>query len=152
MVFFSVNFIIGHLGETYEAALDSVKFAEHIAQKFQNSYVNFHNMVPFPGTELYSYIKQHGRFTMPEDKVLTEAATLSGEPLFETDDFTKAQRKEVLEKGLRLTRKTHLMCRFGRLKGRIVHTLFGNSLMYSFGRKFVMGSGLGRKMFNALRK
>lgn len=149
---FSVNFIVGHVKETYDQAMDSIKYAKKIAKAFPKSYINFHNMVPIPGTELNEYVRAHGTFTLPEEKVLTEAATLSGNPLFETPEFSLEQRRKVLKLGLKLTRKTHLICRFGKFKGKIVYAIFGNSFMYGLGRKFVMGSGLGRRLFNVIKK
>lgn len=148
---FSINFIVGHADETYERAMCSIKLAERISEYIPEAYVNFHNMIPFPGTELYEYVKNHGRFILPENQVLTEAATLSGEPLFETKEFTFEERKKVLKLGLKITRKTHLRVRFGALKGILVYHLFGGERLYSFGRKVVMGTSLGRKLFNAVK-
>ena len=148
---FSINFIIGHADETYEKAMRSIELAEKISEAIPEAYVNFHNMIPFPGTELYSYVKEHGKFILPEDQVLTEAATLSGDPLFETPEFTFEERKKVLRLGLKLTRKTHLRVRFGIWKGFLIYYLLGGEKLYSFGRKMVMGTSLGRKMFNAVK-
>src|SRR3989338_1047961 len=45
---FAVNFIIGHQEETLERAMDSIRFAKSIPA----DYVNFSNMIPYPGTEI----------------------------------------------------------------------------------------------------
>lgn len=148
---FSINFIVGHADETYQKAMRSIKLAERISEYIPGAYVNFHNMIPFPGTELYEYVKKNGKFILPEDQVLTEAATLSGEPLFETPEFTFEERKIILKLGLKLTRKTHLRVRFGALNGFLAYHFFGGEKLYSLGRKMVMGTNLGRKIFNAVK-
>jgi anaerobic magnesium-protoporphyrin IX monomethyl ester cyclase len=51
---FAVNFIIGHQEETFERAMESVKFAKSIPA----DYVNFSNMIPYPGTEIFNWIQE----------------------------------------------------------------------------------------------
>src|SRR3989344_7187014 len=144
---FSVNFIIGHPDETYNKAMESINFAEYLADKIGVDYVNFHNMIPYPGTELYIYIKEHGRFLLPEETYLTEVATKKEKPIFETPEFTYKERIKALKKGFRLTRKTHLQCRLGKTFGLLVYQFARFESTYFMGRKFVMSLSVGRRMF-----
>ncbi len=143
---FAVNFIIGHKNETYKKAMDSVRFAS----KIPADYVNFHNMMPYPGTELYEYIKQNGRFILPAARYLTDTATKVERPVFETSEFSLKEREIALRKGMALTRKTHLRCRLG-LFSSILWPLVKNEKIWHLSRRFVMGTTIGRKAFNLLR-
>jgi len=45
------NYMIGHIGETYETAMDTIK----LACKLKQDYAAFAICIPFPGTELYQH-------------------------------------------------------------------------------------------------
>ena len=49
------TFIIGHPTETYEDFLESLEFAKSL----HLSSVNFYNMVPYPGTELFAWVEKN---------------------------------------------------------------------------------------------
>jgi anaerobic magnesium-protoporphyrin IX monomethyl ester cyclase len=144
---FSVNFIIGHAEETYEKATETLNLANRILKENKNCYVNFHNMIPYPGTEIYDYIKKQGTFVLPEEEYLTETATKTNQPLFETPEFTIAERKKILKKGFDISRKSHLINRLGKVKGNIVWYLVKNEKWYQRSRKFALGTKIGRRIY-----
>ena len=74
---FSVNFIISHPGETYESAMDSVRFAQTLPAKF----INFYNLVPYPGTTLFEWVRRHGRFLVQEESYLMDISYRDNEPI-----------------------------------------------------------------------
>jgi len=50
-MFIAGNFMIGHIGETYETAMDTIRLACELDQE----YASFAIAIPLPGTELYQY-------------------------------------------------------------------------------------------------
>jgi radical SAM superfamily enzyme YgiQ (UPF0313 family) len=50
------NFMIGHLGETYESAMDTINLACSLGQ----DYASFSIAIPLPGTELYRHCVDNG--------------------------------------------------------------------------------------------
>ena len=50
-LFIAGNFMIGHLGETWETAMDTINLACELRQ----DYASFAIAIPFPGTELYQH-------------------------------------------------------------------------------------------------
>lgn len=135
----SVNFIIGHTGETYEQALDSLKFAEELPA----NYCNFYNLVPYPGTEAYEWVMKHGNWLVDKDNYLKTVSYRDNSPIFETSEFTKEQREEIAKKGFDLYEKKLLNFRFGKGLGLIVYYITRNKLMHkiatgSLKNKFVV--------------
>jgi anaerobic magnesium-protoporphyrin IX monomethyl ester cyclase len=143
----SVNFMIGHQKETPERARRSLA----LARKLPIAYANFHNFIPYPGTEAYEYVKEHGRFILPVETYLTESASKTSEPVFETPNFTYKQRKEVLREAFNLTRLMHLRYRFGRFKGSALYIFARYDTTYTLAKKFLLGTKVGRRVFNKLR-
>lgn len=99
----AVNFIIGHPNETFKKALDSVKFAE----KLPTDSAHFYNLIPYPETELFEWIKNNGKFLYPMEIYLNVSADWSGSinPIFETKDFSAEERIKALKMGLHIYRK-----------------------------------------------
>ncbi len=96
------NFIIGHPGETYEDALMTLD----VIKKVKADRLNMNNVVVYPGTELYEWVSKNARFTLDVEEYLNMSwPGKSDFPFFETDDFTVAQRKEVLRKGILMFRE-----------------------------------------------
>tara|TARA_Y100000031_G_C8249639_1_gene399876 strand:- start:1240 stop:2691 length:1452 start_codon:yes stop_codon:yes gene_type:complete len=118
-----VNFIIGHPSETYEKAMDSLR----LAQDIPSSYVCVYNLVPYPGTDLFEWIKNNGTFNYPLEEYLKNVSYGEKTPIFETKDFSTKERQKILEKGFLLHRKKLLQFRFGRIKGFLMYLLIGKS-------------------------
>jgi radical SAM superfamily enzyme YgiQ (UPF0313 family) len=150
---FAVNFIVGHQEETFKRAIDSIKFAQSLSV----DYVNFHNMIPYPGTELFSWIEEQerkgqARFIMPKEKFLKNSTTKLGNPVFETKEFTYAERVKALKLGRALAKKSHLQYRLGKFKGGLAYQLSKNNKVYNYLRRFVTGNTTGKKIYNMFRK
>ena len=93
----TANFIIGHPEETYEDALMTIE----LIKKVNADKINFNNAVPYPGTELYSWIEKNARFLINvEDYLSLSHPGKHDTPFFETDQFTKDQRVELIRKGI----------------------------------------------------
>jgi len=112
----SVNFIIGHSSENYEKAMKTIRYAKSVKSNF----VNISNLVPYPGTKLYEWVKQNGRFLHTEEEYLNQIGALDFEPVFETDDFSKEERVKILKKGRDYCTKSVMVFRLGKVLGNIV--------------------------------
>ncbi|MBT4114141.1 B12-binding domain-containing radical SAM protein [Candidatus Woesearchaeota archaeon] len=144
----SVNFIIGHPFETFEKAMRSINFA----RKLPVGYVNFRNMIPYPGTEVYEYVKEFGTFIYPPEVYLSETANLTSRPVFETPEFTVAERKKAEDIAFALTRKMHLKFRFGKVTGSVLWVLFArDEKRYEQVKSVMMGTKVGREVFKIMR-
>jgi len=144
----SVNFIIGHPNETYDTAMQTLRFARSLKTNF----VNIYNLIPYPGTALYDWVEQNGTFLMPKESYLEEAGSRELEPVFETKEFTKEERVKVLKKGFALYERTVLEFRFGKILGFLVYLLARNKFIFSMGRKFVFDNPIGARIYRFLSK
>lgn len=91
-------FVLGFPGETINQMEETIKFAKKL-KKLGVDDCAFYLATPFYGTELFKIVK--------EKKYLKEfnfdkLNTLSGEPLFETEDFTKEDLKNLWEKAKKI--------------------------------------------------
>ena len=150
---FAVNFIIGHQEETYERAMDSIKYAASIPA----DYVNFSNMIPYPGTEIYQWLVQaekegRARFLMPKEEFLKNSTTKLGLPVFETREFRYHERVKALNMGRALAKKSHLKYRLGPVVGTLAYQVSRNNTMYNALRRGVTGNKYGKHIYNVFRR
>ena len=84
------NFIIGLPHSTLDSVRQSVTFAK---EKQFNSAI-FNLLVPFPGTEIYEWVRKEGKLLMPWQEAYMQGA---GRPkiVFETPEFSKEEREKV---------------------------------------------------------
>jgi radical SAM superfamily enzyme YgiQ (UPF0313 family) len=87
-------FIIGLPGETSKEAEASIRFA----QQYPVFDAKFYNLIPFPNTEIYHWIKQHNYFLVPPEEYLNNASHWDTNPLFATPEFSKEARITMLKK------------------------------------------------------
>ena len=126
----------------------SIKLAEEVPA----DYVNFSNMVPYPGTETYEYIKKNGKFLLAEETYLTESTTKLGNPVFETPEFSFVERKKALKKGRGVAKKMHLQYRLGNKVGLLAYQLARSDILYNSFRRVISGSTQLKKIYNKLKK
>ena len=139
-----VNFIIGHPDETYERAMDTIRFAE----KLPRTILTFFTAIPYPGTDLFNWIKENGRFILPPEDYLNKVQYVEAKPLFETDEFTKEERATVLKKAIRLTRKSYCQIVFGQKIGNFLFGLIKHDKLWALTWTLTMGTNFGYKFFN----
>ncbi len=142
----SVNFIFGHPGETYKSAMETIKFAKSLPTNF----VNMYNLIPFPGTELYDWVKNNARFLISEKDYLQEVACRDNCPIFETKDYSVKERKKILEKAFAVYERTILQFRFGKLPGYLIYLISRFRPLMKIGRKFFLTNKLGYKIYRLL--
>jgi radical SAM superfamily enzyme YgiQ (UPF0313 family) len=145
-----VHFIIGHIDETYETAMDTIKLASTI----KADTIGIYNMVPFRGTRIYEWIKENGRFLFPENELLYKVTSASKFPAFETDEFPVHAREKVLKRAINLFEKRNLCFKFGFFFGYIFYyvsrpkiinkylkkQLIANKTILSFIKKIVLST------------
>ncbi len=138
----SVNFIIGHTGETYKMAMESLKFAKSLPCEF----VNFYNLVPYPNTEAYKWVEEHGKFLVDSNNYLKYISYRDNTPIFETTEFTKEERMMITKIGFNLYEKKVLQFRLGKQIGTISYYLTRIPLMHKIGLN-ILHIKLGWKFF-----
>ncbi len=80
------NFIIGLPHSTLESVRESVEFAKRLGLES----CIFNMIVPFPGTEVWEWVKGNGRLLMDWKDGFTQGK--NPKVVFETDDFTRDER------------------------------------------------------------
>jgi len=144
----SVNFIIGHKDETYKTAMDSIRFAKSLP----NNFVNFYNLIPYPGTEAFSWVDRHGRFLIDSDNYLEAISYADNKPIFETNEFTKEERQKITEMGFAIHEYKVLRYRFGRFWGLIIFFFTRNQELKKIAAKFATMNKLGNRIAVFLSK
>jgi len=142
----SVNFIIGHKGETYASAMESIAFAKTLPTNF----VNFYNVIPYPGTELYDWATKHAAHMMPVGDYLGRVGSRDLIPVFDTEDFPAEQRVKALKKGYALYEKTVLQFRLGKIVGYLAYLVSRNRKLFSIGRKLALSNRFGFYLYSLL--
>lgn len=140
----SVNFIIGHTEETYQTAMDTLDFAKSLPTAF----TSFFNLIPYPGTEAYHWVRENGRFLISCDKYLENCLSLHDKPIFETDAFTKEQRQKIIRMGFDFYKKKYLRYRFGNILGNIMYCLTKIKFIDRLGAFFVLDTAVGKLFYN----
>ena len=94
-----LNFLAGVPYETLADVEDSVAFA----MKYPIFYAAWSNIIPYPGTDLYKWVKDNDCFIKPPEEYLNEESTTSLKPVFETPELPHKERVKLLRrlKGVR---------------------------------------------------
>lgn len=126
----AVNFIIGHQNETYEQALDTLKFA----QKLPTNFVNFYNLIPYPGTDVYQWAINNTNFLLSKKNYLEAVSYRNNSPIFETSEFTKEEKEEIIKKGFEIYEKKILKHKLGVI-GLLIFFLTRFKIIHLFSQK-----------------
>jgi len=140
----SVNFIVGHPTETYEEALETLKFAATLPASF----INFYNDTPYPGTELFEWVKSSARLIYPS--YLTDLSYNSREPIYDTPEFPRDKRMKILDMGRDLYERSVLRYRMGPVWGRVAYWVSRVPFVKNLGQRFVTNTRLGHAIFSRL--
>ena len=122
-------FVVGHPCETWKDVEDMVR----ISRKYPIQEVHFNNTIPYPGTELYDWIKKNNHFLREPDEFLNNASFWEKEPIFETPELPRADRirltkylakvrKEVHRQAVRRILRRHTFI------GKVASLILANSL------------------------
>jgi anaerobic magnesium-protoporphyrin IX monomethyl ester cyclase len=108
-----VNFIIGCPGQTFESFKKDLEFSNTLGI----DQVRFYNLIPYPGTEMFEWIQQNGRFIYPPEAYLNDFNYWSEEPVFETDEFKREERIKAYRMGQEKVMELFLKRHFGPVIG-----------------------------------
>lgn len=87
-------FLVGTPGETKADIEDSIK----LAKRYPVGLLNVNNPIPYPGTELFDYVKENNLFLVPPEKYLNSVSEDRPTPVFETPELSKEDRIAMLER------------------------------------------------------
>jgi len=119
------------------------------AESLPCAFVNFYNLVPYPGTDAYTWVKKNGRFLVAEEDYLKYVSYRDNRPIFETDDFSEAERKKITKMGFNLYEKKTLVFRLGPNLGYMAYFLTRVPLIHRIAL-MVFQSRLGGKLYSML--
>lgn len=125
-------FILGSPGETKADVMDSVNFsAKH---PVENAY--YFNLIPYPCTELFDWVKVNGNFIYPYEYYLNRIHSQMNKPVFETREFTGTERAQMLRftKAAEKNRKISLFMKKHSLNGSLAKALSAVYLSQPFQR------------------
>ena len=107
--------------------------------------LRFYNMVPYPGTEMYEWVKQNGRFLYPPEEFLNSLNYWGEEPVFETDEFTREERIRSYRIGQAKIMQLFLRRHFGRFLGNIAYHIWKRPVVQKHGMNFAMHMWIAMK-------
>lgn len=84
--------IVGTPHETSDDIEDSIR----LARRYPVARVNFNNAIPYPGTEMFEYVKNNNLFLVPPEEYLNAASEDKAMPVFATPELSKEERVSVL--------------------------------------------------------
>ncbi|MBM3245428.1 MAG: radical SAM protein [Candidatus Omnitrophica bacterium] len=130
--FVSLFFLVGSPSETNEDVLASVS----LALKYPVQCIDFFNLIPLPGSELFDWVRDNGYFLVAPENYLNarQHPARSVFPVFQTPEFPGEERMRMLRHTKNITRKVKrraLREKFPQL-GK-----FGDILFYIYCSDFV---------------
>ncbi|MEK6808729.1 MAG: radical SAM protein [Nanoarchaeota archaeon] len=134
-------FIIGLPGDTLEKFKQTMKQALELPL----DEVRFYNAIPYPGTELYNWVEKNGKWAIKPEVYLNDITSFDDRPVFETDDFSIADRIEATKIAQSYVMKYLMTTEFGRFMGTMAWYLWRPNIT----RKYVFNAG--RKVWTYFR-
>lgn len=113
-------FIVGLPGDNMENFKKTLALAEELPLEE----VRFYSALPYIGTEFYDIAKKNGWFVMSEEDYQNGVGVWDGQPVIETPDFTKEERKKALEIGEKFVIKYISKKEFGPVLGTIAYWIW----------------------------
>ena len=86
-------FIVGSPGETMGDLQDSI----NLALKYPIFDARFYNLIPFPQSRLYDWVKENNYFICDPEDYLNSSSQWDFKPVFETPEMSRDQRIEALK-------------------------------------------------------
>lgn len=97
----ALTFLIGSPEETERDIEDSFK----LAQEFPVMEVDFYNLIPFPGTELFDWIKRNNFFILPPVEYLNTVSHFTNQPCFQTPQLSTLKRKKAFSHAQKISKE-----------------------------------------------
>ncbi|MCD4811303.1 radical SAM protein, partial [bacterium] len=141
-------FLVGTPHETKADIEDSIR----LAKKYPVGLLNVNSPIPYPGTEMFDYVKEHNLFLTPPEEYLNNVAEEKPIPVFETPELPKEERIEMLTRFHQVERqvmKNHAYRIFKHYPlGALLVKYFFNVTLFE---RLFFNNLLLRKFFEAIR-
>jgi len=128
-------FVVGTPQETWEDVEDKVR----LSRKYPVRDVHFYNIIPYPGTELFDWIKENGYFLRDPADYLNDVSVLENEPVFETPELRAATRVKLFKYLRKVQKEVHRNAITevfrdygiaGQLAGRVLSNRYFEQMFY----------------------
>jgi len=129
-----ILFVVGTPGETRKEVEDKVR----IAKRYPIQEVHFYNIIPYPGTELYDWIKENNYFLKEPEDYLNDASCLINMPVFETPELPAKDRSKMFK---------YLSKARSRIHREALLRLFGRSNLIARLASYILTNRLVEKLF-----
>ncbi len=141
-------FVVGTPYETREDVEDKVR----ISRKYSIQEVHFYNTIPYPGTELYDWVRENNYFLREPEDYLNDVSCLTNVPVFETPELPRQERIQVLNYLGKVRKQVHrdAVSRTFR-KRNVIGVLASYVLANSFAERLFYQSIFCRKIIESFR-
>jgi radical SAM superfamily enzyme YgiQ (UPF0313 family) len=141
-------FIFGNPTETREDVEDMVR----LTRKYPVQEVHFNHIIPYPGTELFDWIKENNYFLRQPDEFLNSASHLENVPIFETPELPEAERISLFKYLTKVRNEVHQNeVRRAFRKYKLIGKLASLVLVNGFFEKLFYQSKFWRKVVELFR-
>ncbi|MCL5291400.1 MAG: B12-binding domain-containing radical SAM protein [Actinobacteria bacterium] len=86
-------FVVGTPHETRTDVEDKVR----LSLRYPIADVHFYNIIPYPGSELYDWIKENGLFLREPEEYLNDVTCIENTPVFETPELRARERVKLFK-------------------------------------------------------
>jgi anaerobic magnesium-protoporphyrin IX monomethyl ester cyclase len=147
-------FLVGSPTETRADVEDSIA----LARKYPVADARFYNIIPFPNTELFEWVRERGYFLRDAEDYLNDASLFENSPCFQTPELSEGERRDLLAltasvtKEIRHAALTRRLKRFGPA-GRLAASVFLSERFRALylGNRHVRAAGERLKSMAGLR-
>jgi len=141
------TFMIGHPTENYKKFLDTLMFAESMP----SDRTPFSHVLPYPGSELFDYVKKRGSFVQPIEKYLDNFTYFQSIPIFETKDFPLSERKKAFQLAQQLYMRKFFEKKFGKFFGLILSQILRPKIINFPVRIIVYKTNIGNRILSFVK-
>jgi len=140
--------IVGHPGETLSDIEDS--FA--LAQRYPLIRLHLNNPVPYPGTELFEWVRSHDCFLTSPEEYLNNVTDSDNEPIFKTPELPADVRRQILARARKIESSVWQKAARRMFENLpIIRTIAGWLFASQFGRWLFFKNTFTRSLINRIR-
>lgn len=140
--------ILGHPGETLSDIGDS--FA--LAQRYSLIRLHLNNPIPYPGTELFEWVRSQNCFLIQPEDYLNNLTDSDNVPIFETPELTADTRIQILQRAREIEKKVWQNAARRMFENLpIIRTIAGWMFARQFGRWLFFKNTFSRSIINRIR-
>jgi radical SAM superfamily enzyme YgiQ (UPF0313 family) len=140
--------ILGHPGETMSDVEDS--FA--LAQRYPLIRLHLNNPIPYPGTELFEWVKQNNRFIRQPEDYLNNTSDDHDDPVFDTLELPREVRRQINIRARQVQREVWRKATERMLDRQpaVVRVVAGRMFATNFGQWLYFKNMSSRALINAI--